>query len=208
MGAPGLRMPRIAMHRCSASMTTITPRGFRTSCQRVGDLAGQPLLHLRPAGVDLDQPGQLGQPGDPAVLARDVADVRHAVEGHQVVLAGRVHRDVLDQHQLVVVLVEGGRQDLGRVLPEPGEGLGVGPGHPGGGVPQPVAVRVLPDRDQQLADGAAARSRLVDSAAADRARPARGASLIAVRGSDVADRVAPSWPLQRAAVLRGRPRPG
>ena len=25
--APGLRTPRIAMHRCSASTTTITPRG-------------------------------------------------------------------------------------------------------------------------------------------------------------------------------------
>ena len=27
--APGLRTPRIDMHRCSASITTITPRGSR-----------------------------------------------------------------------------------------------------------------------------------------------------------------------------------
>ena len=127
----------------------------------VGDLAGHPLLHLRAPGVDVDQPGQLRQPGDPAVLARDVADVRGAVEGHQVVLAGRVHRDVLDQHELVVVLVERGRQHVERVLPEPAEGLGVGAGDPAGGVLQPGPVGVLPHRDQQLAHRRGG-SRLVD----------------------------------------------
>ena len=87
MRAPALRTPRIDMHRCSHSITTMTPRGSRMLHQRVGDLGGQPLLHLRAAGEHVDQPGQLGQPGDPAVLRRDVADVRDAVEGHQVVLA-------------------------------------------------------------------------------------------------------------------------
>ena len=85
--APAFRMPRISMHMCSHSSTTITPRGVEPLHQQVGDLRGQPLLHLRPAGVDLDQPGQLGQSGDPAVGAGDVADVRHAVERQQVVLA-------------------------------------------------------------------------------------------------------------------------
>ena len=55
--------------------------------QRVGDLRGQPLLHLRAAGVDVDQPGQLRQAGDLAVGGRDVADVGDADERHQVVLA-------------------------------------------------------------------------------------------------------------------------
>ena len=36
--APGLRMPRIAMHRCSASITTITPARLELAHQRVGDL--------------------------------------------------------------------------------------------------------------------------------------------------------------------------
>ena len=75
--------------------------------QRVGDLRGQPLLHLRAPGVEVDQPGELGQPGDPAVAARDVADVRDPVERQQVVLAQARDRDVADQDQLVVVLVEG-----------------------------------------------------------------------------------------------------
>ena len=37
--------------------------------ERVGDLRGEPLLDLRPLGEDVDQPGELGQPGDPAVGA-------------------------------------------------------------------------------------------------------------------------------------------
>ena len=43
------------------------PARLELAHQRVGDLGGQPLLHLRAPGVDVDQPGQLGQAGDPAV---------------------------------------------------------------------------------------------------------------------------------------------
>ena len=151
--APGLRMPRIDMHMCSHSTTTITPRGSRISHQRVGDLRGQPLLDLGAAGVDVDQPGQLGQAGDLAGVGRDVADVRDAAERDQVVLAGRVDLDVLDQHHLVVAEVEGRRQDVLGPLPQPGEDLLVRTGHPGRRLPQSLAVRVLADRDQQLAHG-------------------------------------------------------
>ena len=45
-------------------------------------------------------------------------------------------------------------QHLGRVDPQAGEELRVGPGHPGRGALQAVAVGVLADRDQDLADGA------------------------------------------------------
>src|SRR5437763_16580833 len=38
---------------------------------------------LRPPGVHVDQPGQLGQPGDLALHVRDVADVGHADERDQ-----------------------------------------------------------------------------------------------------------------------------
>ena len=48
--------------------------------QRVGDLRGQPFLHLRPLGVKIHQPRDFRQPGDPAVLTGDIADVRHPVE--------------------------------------------------------------------------------------------------------------------------------
>src|SRR5581483_2787838 len=61
--------------------------------ERVRDLAGHPLLHLRSACVHVHQPGELGQPGDLPLLVRHVADVRDAVERHQVVLARAVDLD-------------------------------------------------------------------------------------------------------------------
>ena len=39
MVVPGLRTPRIDMHRCSASITTITPLRLELGLERVGDLA-------------------------------------------------------------------------------------------------------------------------------------------------------------------------
>ena len=151
--APGLRTPRIDMHRCSASMTTMTPRGLRSSSSSVRDLGRQPLLHLRPAGEDVDEPGQLRQPGDLPGFVRDVADVRLPVEGDQVVLAEADEPDVAHQHHLVVALIEDRREDFGRVLVQPGERLLVAARHPPRGVTQALAVGVLPDRDQQLTDG-------------------------------------------------------
>ena len=87
------------------------------------------------------------------VVGRDVADVRDAVERHQVVLAHRPHLDVLDQDHLVVAEVEGRRQDVLGLLAQAGEYLGVGTRHPRRRLPQALAVRVLADRDQELADG-------------------------------------------------------
>ena len=49
VAAPGLRTPRIDMQRCSASMTTSTPLRLQGALDLVGDLGGQPLLHLRAA---------------------------------------------------------------------------------------------------------------------------------------------------------------
>ena len=54
------------------------PSGSSTSTERVGDLGRQPLLHLRARGEAVDEPGDLRQAGDPAVVARDVGDVRRA----------------------------------------------------------------------------------------------------------------------------------
>ena len=109
----------------------MTPAWLQQSRQRVGHLSRHPLLDLRPLGEDVDEPGQLGQPGDPAVGRGDVADVRDAVEGHQVVLAGAVDLDVLDQHHLVVAEVEGRGEHVLGVLPQAGEHLGVRPSDPG-----------------------------------------------------------------------------
>ena len=63
-----------------------------------------------------------------------------AVEGHEVVLAGRVERDVANDDELVVVNVKGRREELGRVLVQAGEDLAVGAGHAGRGFAQPLAA--------------------------------------------------------------------
>ena len=72
---PDFFTPRMDMHRCSASTTTRTPLGAEGRLDGVGDLGGHPLLDLEPLGEAVDQPGQLGQPGDPAVVAGDVGHV-------------------------------------------------------------------------------------------------------------------------------------
>ncbi len=62
--APTAYTPRRVMHRCSASMTTPTPLGTQVAGQPVGDLLGEPLLHLRPVGEQFHHAGELGQAED------------------------------------------------------------------------------------------------------------------------------------------------
>ena len=77
--------PRIIMQRCCASMMTPTPWGSMVSCDGVGDLAGEALLHLQAASEDIDEARDLAESDDLAV--GDVGDVHLAEEGQQVVLA-------------------------------------------------------------------------------------------------------------------------
>jgi hypothetical protein len=69
-----------------------------------------------------------------------------------VVLAHRHDLDVADEDELLVVRLEGRGQDLGRVDAQAGEELCVGAGDPGGCLAQPVAVGILADGDEDLAD--------------------------------------------------------
>ena len=78
--------------------------------------------------------------------------MRHTVERHQMVFAGGVQRDLVDQHQLVVLLVECGVQHGVGVGVQTGEHLLITAGYPGGGVRQTVPIRVLADRKEQFAD--------------------------------------------------------
>src|SRR5690625_3303304 len=119
--------------------------------QGVGDLRGDALLHLRPAGIDVDQPGELAEPGDLS-RAGDVAHVGDPEERQQVMLAHGVEAEIAHQHQLLVVDVEGGCQRLLGVLVQAEEHLLVHPGHPGGRVLQAFAVWVLADRGEDLPD--------------------------------------------------------
>ena len=81
--------------------------------ERVGDLLTEPLLDGEPPRKEPDEPGQLGDADDP--LARDVPDVRVAVEGQRVVLAERGERDrPLDD--LGERLAPGGVASVGNVV--------------------------------------------------------------------------------------------
>ena len=147
---PGFLTPRIDMHRCSASITTSTPRGREDLGDGVGDLGGHALLHLEPACVTVDEAGQLGEPGDAPVLGRDVGDVGLAEERHQMVLAERRERDVAHHHHLVVLGREGDLEVPRRVVVEAREQLLVHGRHPVGGAHQAVALGVLPDGAEQF----------------------------------------------------------
>ncbi len=80
--------------------------------------------------------------------------MRHSVERDEVVFAGRVQLDVLDQDHLLVPGLEDRGEHVTRLLAETGELFLVGPGDPVGGLQETVPIRVLADRDEDLADGA------------------------------------------------------
>ena len=152
MIVPGLRTPRITAHRWVASITTPTPCGCEAVLQELGDLLGQALLDLQPAGVHLDDARDLGQADDPP--ARDVGDRRGPEERQQVVLAERVERDVLDDDHLAVVDIED------RVVDQPlgidvvaGGQLGVHPVDALRRSDQALAVGVLADLLEDPPDG-------------------------------------------------------
>ncbi len=150
MRVPGFFTPRIDMQRCSASTTTSTPRGSRTSLDGVGDLGGHALLHLQPVGEGVDQAGQLRQTRDPAVVTGNVAHVGLAHERDHVVLAQRGEGDVPHHHHLVVFRRERHREMAPRIVVVPGEQLLVHRGHPSRRRLQSFAPGILPDGGQQL----------------------------------------------------------
>ena len=92
--------PRIIMQKWAASITTPDAGRLEHVHDRVGDLVGEPLLHLEPAGEDVHDAGHLGEAEDLAV--GDVGDVGPAEERQQVVLAQRVELDVAHHDHALV----------------------------------------------------------------------------------------------------------
>src|SRR6476661_4378505 len=83
---------------------------------RVGDLRGQPLLDLEAPSEAVQHARELAD-ADDAVL-RQVGDRRLADDRRHVVLAMRLERDVLEEHDLVIAahLFEGAAEVSGGVL--------------------------------------------------------------------------------------------
>ena len=111
---PCLRMPRMAMHICSASSMTATPRGLSTSCMTPAICAVIRLLGLQAMGEDIDDARDLGQADNLAV--RQIADMRLADDRHHMMLAMRVECYVLDDDEVVIAgdFLEGAAELLGR----------------------------------------------------------------------------------------------
>ena len=172
--------------------------------ERVGDLLTEPLLDGEPAREEPDEPGQLGDADDP--LARDVADVRVAVEGQRVVLAERGERDrPLDD--LRERLPSGGvalgrerRHELG-IAVVPGRRLEERAQEALGGVPRPRRPEREPERLEDLRHVAPVSLPVLR-------RRSRGERQRAVRPSWQGRRRSPTWrwllPFQVARVTRTR----
>jgi hypothetical protein len=118
--------------------------GLQAVVQPVGDLLGEALLNLRPAGEQLHQPGELGQPQDP--LAGQVGHVSTPRERQEMVLAHRPEADLPLDHQLLVTLVV---REGRRVEAAGSEHLVQRPGHPRGRLGQAPAPHIHAERGQQ-----------------------------------------------------------
>ena len=134
------------MHRLDHHAATVGLQHFH---QGVGDLAGQPLLHLRSPRVALDQARQLAQADDAA--ARDIADVGDPRERQQVVLAEGGEGDVAQDDHLLVPLVKGRLEMLLRVFAQTGEELCVRLGDTMRRALQPLSIGIFADGEQDLA---------------------------------------------------------
>src|SRR5688572_8433595 len=115
------------------------------------DLAGQPLLNLKPPAENVDEPRNLAEAND--FRARNVGDVALAEERQQVVLAQAVEIDVLHDHHLTVIDGEQGVVehfiDIHAVAArEEREGLFDALW----GVEKPLAAWIFSERGQELPD--------------------------------------------------------
>jgi hypothetical protein len=116
--------------------------GLQHLHHRVGDLVGEPLLHLEPPGKDVHDPRHLRQTQNLAV--GDVGHVGPPEERQQVVLAQGVDLDVPHHnHALVSLLEHGVAHDLFHrhpvALGQKAERLL----HPLGGLQQPLAPGIF-----------------------------------------------------------------
>ena len=129
---PSFFTPRMDMQKCSASSTTIEPRGCRCVFHGLGDLGGQALLDLEATGVALDDSGQLRQPRDATVARREVGHVGQTDEGNEVVFTERGEGDVAHHDHLVVTDLEGDPKVLAGIAFDALEELDVHIGDPTG----------------------------------------------------------------------------
>src|SRR5215475_15121860 len=108
-GRDGLGTDRLDATQRHAKMLGLdhhADAGRRQLClQPVRHLLGEPLLYLRPMGEMLDDTSELRKTED--ALARQVAHMRNAHEGQQMMFADRADRKRTSEHEFVVPLIVG-----------------------------------------------------------------------------------------------------
>lgn len=116
----------------------------------IGNRLGHAFLNLRPPCNLVDNPGQLAQPNDLAI--GQVPHMRLARKRQEMMLAHAVEFNVPNQHDFIVIFSEYPLEVNPRVLVQPREYLCIHPGHSRRSLKQSLAVRILPDGDEYLAD--------------------------------------------------------
>ena len=110
---------------------------------RVRHLRRQPFLHLKAASKAVEHARELADADH--LIARQIGDRRLADDRRQVVLAMRLERDVLEQHDLVIAahLLEGAAKVARRILAIADRIFAPGAGDARGRVQQPLAVGIV-----------------------------------------------------------------
>ena len=116
-------------------------------------------MHLRAAGNRFHDAGQLAQSHH--LAAGNVADVGHAGERQEVMLAHAVEADVAHKDHLIVFLGEEFLEMHARVVVQAGKEFGIHAGHAGRRFAQAFAVGIFADGSEDFAHGALD-SQLVD----------------------------------------------
>ena len=142
-------LPAVDAKTMAAGQKALAANG--TGGASFGDFLRHALLDLQPARERIDDAGELGYAQHLAL--RDVPDRALAVERQHVVLAHRVELDVLQNHHVVragreVRAVHNGLHLLAVALRQERERLR----DPHGGLLQSLALRILPELDQQFPD--------------------------------------------------------
>ena len=146
--APGLRMPRMDIQRCSASSSTTTISGCKalymasaTSAVSRSCTCGLGRGHLQSAA-------QLAYPGDP--VSGHIADPGLSEKGQQVVLAHRIEGQMAHRHRVVGYGLENCVNSVFRARAHASEEGLVHPGHPGRRMLQAFPARVFADGFQDV----------------------------------------------------------
>ncbi len=107
----------------------------------IGDLSGQALLKLRPAGKNLNNPGKLA--GSYHASVRDITYVGHAVKGEEMVFAHGIKGDILGNNHLLMPLFKSNLKVLLRVFVHAAEYVGIHFGNASGRSDQTFSFGVI-----------------------------------------------------------------